>query len=69
MKTDNHSMKGGKSKGFTKLAAAFAAGAAAGLTVGVLISSEKGSSFRDKIKSFMKEADGSMEEKQEGQAG
>jgi hypothetical protein len=57
-----------KDKKALKIAAIFGAGAAAGVAIGILIASEKGSSFRDKIKRFMKEADGSlssMEEKME----
>lgn len=65
MKTEeDHSMKGKKSKGYGKMMA-FAAGAAAGVAVGILIASEKGSSFRDKVKSFIREADGSWEDKRE----
>lgn len=49
-----------KDKKALKIAAIFGAGAAAGVAIGILIASEKGSSFRDKIKHFMKETDGSI---------
>lgn len=65
MKTEgDHSMKDKKSKGYGKMMA-FAAGAAAGVAVGMLIASDKGGSFRDKVKSFIREADGSREDKPE----
>lgn len=54
-----------KEKKALKIAAIVAAGAAAGVAIGFLIASEKGSSFRDKIKRFMKETDGSLSSMEE----
>lgn len=54
-----------KEKKALKIAAIVAAGATAGVAIGFLIASEKGSSFRDKIKRFMKETDGSLSSMEE----
>ena len=57
------SKKDKSSGGFSTVATAFVTGAAAGLTVGVLIASDKGSSFRDKVKSLIREFSGDMGDK------
>jgi len=66
-------MKTGKDKstsdnnsgGFSQVASAFVTGAAAGLTVGVLIASEKGGKIREAIMNLLNEFNEQLEEKQQ----
>jgi predicted SpoU family rRNA methylase len=59
MKEEKIKKKGG---GFSRMAAAFATGAAAGIAVGVLISSDKSTLLREKVKSLVKEFGGEWED-------
>lgn len=54
----DHSAKGKKNMGLATIATAFVTGAAAGLAVGILIASDKETSFRDKVRKFIREVDG-----------
>ncbi|MDF3027258.1 MAG: hypothetical protein K0S23_1565 [Fluviicola sp.] len=67
MKTEkDNSTNDNNSGGFSKVASAFVTGAAAGLTVGVLIASEKGGKIREAIMNLLNEFNEQLEEKQNG---
>ena len=62
MKAEKEKSKKENGSGFSKMAAAFATGAAAGLAVGVLISSDRGAKLRDKVKGLVREFGGEWED-------
>lgn len=62
MKAEKEKAKKESGSGFSKMAAAFATGAAAGLAVGVLISSDRGAKLRDKVKGLVREFGGEWED-------